>query len=384
MISLPLEGPCTDVADELSRELGGFDCEAPLLSVRNPLDLTNWTLPVLELLMVAGAVYALVYAVRRLRRDADPTNLVLWCSSIVYLLIIEPPLYFPELFGAEESLGTSFVHNVFTIDFLYDRLPLYIVALYGALPMLAFELVRCLRVFERRGALVGAISVGVVHSCFYEVFDHLGPQLQWWLWNPDEPNNHPFFASVPMTSVTLFSAVAPAILTYAVARLVGQPTWAGRALGTGQLTWRTLVCGAVVFPAVTVVAIPFQALGGEDPRVTAQAVWLGGVLAAMWVVAIPALLQGWRSGGLGRSRFVTIFGPAYLVVIGGLWIAALPAFWGAEGGVTDEGTGVGNGPFAALCYLVGLALVVAVLGPRRRDEHPQPLSREDAGAPSGS
>ena len=78
--------------------------------------------------MIAGAVLALVYAIVRLRRHNDPTNLVLWFGAIAYLLIIEPPLYFPAAFGIADHVDTMFAHNVFTVDFLWGRLPLYIVA----------------------------------------------------------------------------------------------------------------------------------------------------------------------------------------------------------------------------------------------------------------
>src|SRR5262249_26321000 len=125
---------CTPAFDALARSLGEFSCQhAPaFVHLRNPFALSNWTLPVLELMMVAGAALALWWAVRRLRRDGDPTNLVLWFATVVYLLVIEIPLYFPNLFGVQDTLGVVFAHNAFTVQFLFDRLPLYIVALYPA------------------------------------------------------------------------------------------------------------------------------------------------------------------------------------------------------------------------------------------------------------
>ena len=78
-----------------------FTCQdAPaFIHLRNPFGLSNWTLPVLELMMVAGAVLALWYSIRRLRRDGDPTNLALWFATVIYLFVIEIPLYFPNVFG---------------------------------------------------------------------------------------------------------------------------------------------------------------------------------------------------------------------------------------------------------------------------------------------
>src|SRR5699024_6121718 len=109
-------------------------------------DLENWTLPVLGALIIVGSILALVYAIRRLRRDGDPTNLVLWVGALFFLFIIEPPIYFPATFGTEDALGTMFAHNVFTVDFLWGRLPLYIVAIYPLMATIAFETVRMLGV----------------------------------------------------------------------------------------------------------------------------------------------------------------------------------------------------------------------------------------------
>src|ERR1700754_4048070 len=111
-----MAGQCNATFDHVARQLGNFTCQdAPaFIHLRNPLALSNWTLPVLELMMVAGAVLALVHSIRRLRRDGDPTNLALWFATVLYLFVIEIPLYFPDIFGVQESLGVVFAHNVFT------------------------------------------------------------------------------------------------------------------------------------------------------------------------------------------------------------------------------------------------------------------------------
>src|SRR3546814_8624128 len=110
----------------------GFSCEEAggLGEFRNPFALENWTLPVLELTIVVGAVLALWYAIVRLRRHGDPTNLVLWFGATAYLFVIEPPLYYPAAFGIEDHVDTMFAHNVFTVDFLGGSLPIYIIAIY--------------------------------------------------------------------------------------------------------------------------------------------------------------------------------------------------------------------------------------------------------------
>ena len=194
--------------DGIARSLGDFTCQnAPaVVHLRNPFALSNWTLPVLELMMVAGAVLALLWAIRRLRRDGDPTNLALWFATVIYLFVIEIPLYFPNIFGVEESLGVVFAHNAFTVQFLFERLPLYIVALYPAVIMLAYEIVRSAggvpRSWHRRRCRLCRVRAplplrGVRSTRTATAL--VG-------WNTDNPLNHPLLASAPMTSVFIFAA----------------------------------------------------------------------------------------------------------------------------------------------------------------------------------
>ena len=105
--------------------------------------------------------------------------------------MIEPPLYFPEWFGLDQQYGFIFAHNLFTVQFMWDRLPLYIVAFYPVISQLAYELVRSLGIFRRRGALAGSVAVAFACQVFYEVFDHIGPQLKWWAWNHGQPHRQP-------------------------------------------------------------------------------------------------------------------------------------------------------------------------------------------------
>jgi hypothetical protein len=354
----------------------GFPCTGapPIVHLRNPFELSNWTLPVVELLMVSGALMALVLAIRRLRRDGDPTNLALWFASVVYLLIVEPPQYFPEAFGVADQLGVVFAHNVFTVDFMYDRLPLYIVALYPATITLAFDVVRAVGVFDRRGAVIGSVCVGFVNGCFYEVFDHLGPQLRWWAWNDDNPLNHPMMNSVPMTSVVIFAMVAPAALAFFVHVFVGRRIARGRSVRGWGLTWRTLAAGALVAPAMTLLSLPTSVF---ERHKTVQAVVFAAELVLFAVVAVPVLVQQWRrtrrEGTEYPSTFVKVFGALYLAIFAVLWLTALPDYAGAIDGMTSSGTPIGNVAYATVCFVFAGYCVVGVSTVVRRGQQ-RPVS----------
>lgn len=361
-----MAGQCTASFDAIARPLGGFSCQyAPaFVHLRNPMALSNWTLPVLEAMMVIGAVVALLHSIRRLRREGDPTNVALWFATVVYLFVIEVPLYFPNVFGIERQLGVVFVHNAFTVQFLFDRLPLYIVALYPAVITLAFEIVRGLGVFRDRGIVVGAICVGFVHQCFYEVFDQLGPQLRWWAWSTANPINHPMLASVPMTSVFLFATLGPIVVTLVVLLLVraGPGGW--------SLVWRTVLAGVLVPVGLAILSIPTSLFGGRNPSTTAQAIIFSVELAVIAVVALPALVAQWRRGPISPRRFVRIFGSLYLAVLAALWIGAAPDYFAATRGTTADGTPTGNLAYAAVCFVVAALAVCGASAKARRHSSP--------------
>lgn len=361
---------CTPTFAELSSALGFTCAEAGgPVELRNPAALENWTLPVLELTIIVGSVLALVYAVRRWRRAGDPTNLVLWFGATAYLFVIEPPLYFPGTFGLDGYVDTMFAHNLFTVEFLWGRLPLYIVAIYPLMATMAFEIVRSLGVFRRYGALVGAACVGFVHHGFYEIFDQLGPQLRWWEWAPDNPINLPFFAAVPMGSVVVFAALWPMSLAFCVQWFVGRHVDAGRRLGGGQLVGRTVAIGLLASLGTFILPLPATVIGmaGDTARGAGYAV----ELALMAVVAVWAMARQWaalRSGGSTvpayRNRFVQGYAIVYLAVFAVLWAAALPAFLAADSGVSAAGNPIGNLPYTLGCFLVaGLAVAATFTVP---------------------
>lgn len=360
-----MSDPCSPTFDDLAGRLG-FSCEdaGGLVEFRNPLALENWTLPVLEVTIIVGAVLALIVAIVRLRRQGDPTNLVLWLGATAYLFVIEPPLYFPAAFGIEEHVDTMFAHNVFTVDFLWGRLPLYIVAIYPLMATLAFEIVRMLGVFTRYGMLIGAVCVGFVHHAFYEIFDHLGPQLRWWEWSLDNPINQPFFDAVPIPSVVVFAALWPMSLALCVQFFVGRHVDAGRHFTGVELAWRTVVIGLLASVGTFVLPLPATVLGmGND---TVRGAIYVAELVVVAVVAVVALTRRWwdlraadAPADRHTNRFVQVYSLVYLGVMALLWITALPAALGATDGITGNGDPIGNLWYTLACFVVAIACVAA-------------------------
>jgi hypothetical protein len=357
---------CSPTFADLAARLGFSCAEAGgLVEFRNPFGLENWTLPVLELLIVVGAVLTLVYAINRMRRHGDPTNVVLWFGAIAYLLIIEPPLYFPAAFGIEEHVDTMFAHNVFTVEFLWGRLPLYIVAIYPMMATVSFEIVRRLGVFRRYGTFVGALCVGFVHHAFYEIFDHLGPQLRWWEWTLDNPINQPFFDSVPLPSVVVFAALWPMSLAFCTQFFVGRHVDAGRTFTGGRLVLRTIVVGVLASVGTFVLPLPATVAGGISGSTDVAGVVYAVELLVLSVVAAVVLVAQWqrlRAGDPVAERSPTVvfaYAGVYLAVMAVLWLAALPAYFGAVDGVTADGDPIGSLWYTVACFAVAALSLAA-------------------------
>jgi hypothetical protein len=348
---------CDPTAERIAEGLG-FSCRHadPVVTFRNPLHLSSGTMPVLELLVIGGAVFALLHAWRRWRRDGDPVNLTLWFASVAYLAVIEPPLYFPGWFGLDHQVGFMFSHNVFSVQFMDDRLPLYIVAFYPALSQLAYELVRALGVFVRRGALAGTLAVAFVCQVFYEIFDQLGPQLRWWAWNPDNIKvNQPALASVPLGSMFLFASVSFAALVYLVVRFTGA---GGRTVTGAGIAWRSVAAGALAPLAMLIAGAPSGAFQGH---LAVQKAIVGVELGVVWVLGLYLTAEAWRAprtGPIPAQLFAHVFPPIYLGVLVALWLVALPAYFDATNGVTTQGTPIGSLWYSALCAAAATGVIV--------------------------
>ncbi|MFB8008247.1 hypothetical protein [Nocardia sp. NPDC056000] len=370
---------CAPTFDQLAHSLG-FSCEEAggLVEFRNPFGLENWTLTVLETTIILGSILALIWAVIRLRRHGDPTNLVLWFSATAYLFIIEPPLYFPAAFGIEEHVDTMFAHNVFTVDFLWGRLPLYIVAIYPFMATVAYEIVRSLGVFRRYGALLGATCVGFVHHAFYEIFDHLGPQLRWWEWSTGNSLNQPFFDSVPLPSVVVFAALWPMSLAFCVYWFVGRKVDAGTHFTGPQLAGRTVGIGLLASLGTFILPLPATVFGAGST--TVRGTLYAAELIVLTLVAIPILFRSWQSQRQSTemphytNAFVRVYSPLYLLVMAILWITALPDLRDATNGLTANGDPIGNPWYTLACFVIAILCVAAIFttaSPSGRSAQPE-------------
>lgn len=285
----------------------------------------------------------------------------------------------------QDAMGFMFAHNVFTVEFMYDRLPLYIVAFYPAMSQVAYEIVRALGFFDGRkwSALRGSLVVALVFQVFYEIFDQLGPQLKWWAWNVDQPfygpesdqlgnpSAMPLFDSVPWSSAWLFATVSFAVLTFFCVILVQKPTIQGRSVRGWSLVWRIVVAGALAVISMPVLSISTAVFGRENANLTAQTVVFAIQVFGIWVIGLWLLWDQWRRTraeaapdplpAQTAAPFLRFFPILFLVVMGVLWITALPAYFGAVDGVTADGTPTGNLPYVVACFVLAIGVLAVAL-----------------------
>jgi len=337
---------CSDSYRQLADRLGGIPCAdaSPWGYVNDPRHLANPTMPVIELLIVVGAVLAFGHA----------TEIGVCLAAIVYVLVLEPPLYFPDLFGLGGVVPSTFVHNEFTVGFLYNRLPLYILLLYPALVYLAWSLVRYLGVRDRlpgwRGILLAAVCVGAVHQAFYAIFDQFGPSHLWWVWGPDLTKGRFLIGDVPMSSAVNFALVMPTAFALTCLVVLGRRP---------RVTVRSVLGPAVVCGVLT----PLVSAPGQVPSTVIDAVatpgaaWgkvvLMGLVAVASAVLLVQLAVAWRRPAAAPADargWTGWYPPAYLA----LWLVT---FLVLE--VASPPAGVAA--YLAPCYLVSIAVLVTVV-----------------------
>ena len=301
---------------QLVERLGGFtpaNIESWVF-VKSPFTLSHWTMNVVEVLLIVGALWGLRHSVARFKAG-ESVYLGFWLASVLFMLALEIPVYFPEKLGAPDN-ALFFIHNEFSVQFFFGRAPLYILALYPAIMYASFVLVRQAGLFDQRwGALIGALGVGVVHHVFYEIFDHFGPQYGWWTWN--YPNFTSSLASVPVSSMVGFAFVGPIALTLATQLLVPKSVVAHNA-------------------------------DAKDASRRIRSFAIGTLLTLGQLLRLTTF----------SSRGLWAYSKAYLVlflgVFTGLWLYALPDYFSAVEGITSQGYPVGSLPYVLGCS--GLAI----------------------------
>lgn len=162
-----------------------------LIYFNSPSELLDWSFLAIESMLLVGVVLAIAHAYRHFKHTGSPSALLTLLGCFLYGLAMDIISYYTV---------ESFWHGEFSVMFLYNKLPLYIALFYTAF---MYHAVMIIRRYEFK-PLTEAICTGFYAGFMYLIFDNLGPMLQWWVWDTQDPTNWPLLNSVPLTSYHWF------------------------------------------------------------------------------------------------------------------------------------------------------------------------------------
>lgn len=364
--------PSTRYMELVNRHFGGMKEAAfhHFFYWNNPFKLKHWTMNVVELLMIAGAVMGLFHAHAMYTQFSDPTYLGVWFASVIFIFVLEVPYYFPQLLGKEKS-RVLFIHNEFTCGMVFNQTPLYIVALYPAMHYLAYVFAREAGLFEGTwGVLYGAVGAAFIHHIFYQIFDQLGPQFGWWLWDYEGPGGSVRLKSVPLYSIFNYSFLGTfsfVLLAHGTLGWYVQSTSGsqGEAWSVWVLAGLTLLVGTLCTPFYALVNRVhwfFCTVGGRSHRrikITDYGVLLAAAAltcVGFWCNTTDSIVV--YSASLGFTSYAPLYGVIYLVTFAWMWFVALREFPHVEDGLTRRGTPIGSVPYTVACFCACLYIVL--------------------------
>ena len=318
--------------------------------------LLDWSHGVIELIFLAGFLLTIIHAVRDSRSSGNLSAVFTMAGALFYGLVMDIISYYTV---------ESFWHGEFTVMLVYNRLPLYIVLLY---PTLIYTLIMTLRRLDF-SPIVEAISAGFFGGLMYLIFDNMGPQTGWWIWDMTAPSNQPFVSSVPLTSYGWFFLYTGAF------------TWLSRKIcrdwlienrnpkliiaGVATLPVTTIFLGTILFAPYSILAKnvpPWNMMQYQPSLGMATAVHLLSFTCAGLV-----FIFNYRKPQVPRDKLLMTFPLIYLTGMSYLYVAKFHLFFSATSdGLSPSGFAVGN-LVAAVLAIIACVAIVLVSHPVRSD-----------------
>ncbi|MEH6568209.1 MAG: hypothetical protein V7709_03970 [Halioglobus sp.] len=306
------------------------------ISFNAPSELLDWSFIAIELILLVGIICAIAHAVRHAKQTGHNGALLTLFACFYYGILMDMFGYY----GPE-----SFWHGEFSVMFLYNRLPLYIALFYPAFMYHSYMLIRRYNFTP----LVEAVSVGFYAGLTYQIFDNLGPQLGWWIWDPEEVTNQPFLSSVPVTSYQWFCTFEAAF-----AYITRKICWdmPARGASTGKMSLGIFAVPFLTMAVGTIIFIPYQTLiqFGQVGLAAATHALLFSLFGLIF-------LFNYRRPAMKRDKLLMMFPLTFLVGHMYLYIAKVDQFYTMNDGLNAEGWPVGN----LIAVVLGMVGSMAIL-----------------------
>ena len=318
-----------------------------LVYFNNPLALMDWSHTVIEFVMILGFLLACFHAYKTMKETASISAPLTLLACLTYGLMIDVLSYYTV---------ESFWHGEFSVMFLNNKLPLYIVCFYPAYMYHNYMLIHRFNF----PPIIEAICLGFFDGMMYLIFDNLGPMVNWWTWDMADPTNQPFLNNVPLTSYHWF-------FTFTIAfSLVNRKLcwdWVNKGASI-----KKLVAGMTAQPVMTILVgslffIPYNLFAKNMPPYD-MLPWAENLTMAASIDAITFMLAGWLfvtrwyRPKVERDELLMIFPFLFLVSHAYIYVAKFECFLSVTNGISDvNGLPVGN-LIAVLLALVGSTAVV--------------------------
>ena len=324
------------MSEHISYAMRNTEARESFVTFNNPLELMDWSFMVIEIILVIGIICAIAHAIRHAKQSGSNSALLTLGACFYYGILMDMFGYY----GPE-----SFWHGEFSVMFLYNRLPLYIALFY---PAFMYHVYMTIRRYNF-SPLIEAMSVGFYSGLTYQIFDNIGPQLGWWIWDPVEVTNQPFLSSVPVTSYQWFCTFEAAF-AFTTRYICWE--WPKKDISKIKINLGIMAVPFITFIVGTIIFIPYQVL--------VQFGYVGlaaATHAIMFACFGLVFLFNFRRPPEQRDKLLMIFPLVFLVGHMYLYIAKIDQFYGATEGLNASGWPVGN----LIAVILGMVGSMAIL-----------------------
>ncbi|CAH0992075.1 hypothetical protein SIN8267_02190 [Sinobacterium norvegicum] len=336
------------MSEHISYAMNNAEATNALVYFNSPAMIKDWSFLAIEWLLIIGFVLTVVHAIRYSRQHQTPAAIYTLVGALLYGLAMDIISYYTV---------ENFWHGEFSVMFLYNRLPLYIALFY---PTFMYHIYMTIRRFDFSPA-VEAISAGFMAGTLYLIFDNIGPQLGWWIWDRADPSTLPYVDSVPLTSYHWFF-----MFMIAFAFIARKVCWqwpeqdASKVKlysGIALMPITVIVLGSVLFIPYNLFSKgvpPWDMLPWDKSLVGAAVFHCLSFTAAGFVY-----LLNYRRSSQPRDTLLMIFPLAFITGHLYVYIANFSLFFNLTGdGLTTEGLAIGNLPAVLVAIVVGTAMIL--------------------------
>lgn len=330
--------------EHLSYAMQNEEATNSLIYFNTPSQLLDWSFLAIEAILVIGFILTIVHAFKYDKANNTPSARLTLLAAFLYGLAMDIISYYTV---------ENFWHGEFSMMFLYNRLPLYIALFY---PTFMYHSYMLIRRYDF-GPLKEAICVGFFAGFMYLIFDNLGPLLQWWVWDTQDPSTFPYVNSVPLTSYHWFFTFT---IAFALINRIISWNWVSQnkstaALTIGQLLQPTLtiLLGSLIFLPYNLFAAimpPYDMLPWE-PMLTMAAV----VHVVTFSLAGALFIFGWKAPKQAPDKLLMTFPFIFLVGHTMIYIAKFDLHF-VDGGISE----LSGNLLAVLISLAGSSVIVLI------------------------